>query len=112
MFNLIQQAFKLAASGSINELKVLLKEEPKLITSREFEQNATLLIEAAFYGQLEMMQFLLQEGAQINERDQEERTALLWAALNGHLKIVKWLLSPQDRRKESRWCNSFNLCCV
>ena len=49
-------------------------------------------IKAAEYGQTEIVKFLIQIGAKIDERDMLGNTALMAAARCGHLQIVKLLL--------------------
>jgi serine/threonine-protein phosphatase 6 regulatory ankyrin repeat subunit B len=50
------------------------------------------LLCAASNGHLEIVQWLLQNGAALAEKNENGDTALLCAALNGHLEIVQWLL--------------------
>jgi ankyrin repeat protein len=42
---------------------------------------------------MEMVKLLLSRGAEINSRDGEGRTALMWAAQNGRREIVAFLLA-------------------
>lgn len=55
-------------------------------------EGRTLLMRAAFEGDLEMAVALLQEGSRVNARDADGDTALMFAAFNGHFLIVKLLL--------------------
>jgi ankyrin repeat protein len=55
-------------------------------------RGRTLLMRAAFEGDLEMAVALLQEGSRVNERDADGDTALMFAAFNGHFLLVKLLL--------------------
>lgn len=52
----------------------------------------TLLMRAAYEGDLEMAVALLQEGSRVNDRDADGDTALMFAAFNGHFLLVKLLL--------------------
>ena len=55
--------------------------------------NATALICAAYTDQFEIVKLLLQNGATVDERDQNaNRTAMIWAARAGNVEIVKMLL--------------------
>lgn len=55
-------------------------------------EGRTLLMRAAFEGDLETAVSLLQEGSRVNARDADGDTALMFAAFNGHFLIVKLLL--------------------
>jgi ankyrin repeat protein len=58
----------------------------------ESVEGRTLLMRAAYDGDLEMAVALLQEGSHVNARDADGDTALMFAAFNGHFLIVKLLL--------------------
>jgi ankyrin repeat protein len=55
-------------------------------------EGRTLLMRAAFEGDLEMAVALLHEGTHVNARDADGDTALMFAAFNGHFLVVKLLL--------------------
>ena len=70
-------------------------------------RGLTILLCAASKGQLEVVEWLLEEGgAKIGEKDNEGNTALLFAAMNGELETVQWLLehgaSLQERNEQGR----------
>ena len=52
----------------------------------------TDLIEAAKDGNLEVLELLLQQGANIDIQNNNGNTALIWAARNDRLEVVKLLL--------------------
>ncbi len=55
--------------------------------------NAVMpLIEAAYEGNTVQVQALIDEGADVNERDAAGRTALMIAASRGHTYVVQLLL--------------------
>ncbi len=102
------EIFQYVSVGNLNLVKGLLEKDPHLISLRESNYQATPLIVAASYGQLETIQWLLQAGgAKIDEIDKREGDAFLHAAGSGHLKVVQWLLrsganiSKQDKYKET-----------
>ena len=55
-------------------------------------EGRTLLMHAAFDGDLETAARLLQKGADVNACDADGDTALMFASFNGHYAIVKLLL--------------------
>ncbi len=55
-------------------------------------QENKALLEAALQGDEEVARQALKDGAQINTRDRNGKTALILAAENGHLPVVQLLL--------------------
>lgn len=51
---------------------------------------------AVSHGRLDMVQMLLDAGADINIQDEDGSTALMCAAEHGHIEIVKHFLSHPD----------------
>lgn len=54
--------------------------------------NTTILMEAAVRGNLEIMELLLERGADVNIADKDGWTALMGAIVQGHLELVVLLL--------------------
>ncbi|RKP23640.1 ankyrin repeat-containing domain protein, partial [Syncephalis pseudoplumigaleata] len=54
----------------------------------------TPLMAAAYRGHAHLVPLLLAHGAQTNERDQRDRSALWLAAEQGHVQVVQALLHP------------------
>jgi ankyrin repeat protein len=50
------------------------------------------LIKAAKSNDIAQIQALLNSGADVNTKDNDNKTALMWAALKGHANVVKLLL--------------------
>ncbi|MCL6590462.1 MAG: ankyrin repeat domain-containing protein [Firmicutes bacterium] len=46
----------------------------------------------SFIEQLNMVKYLIEKGANINEKNNAGQTALMYAAEDGHLEIVKFLM--------------------
>lgn len=51
---------------------------------------------AVSHGRLDMVQLLLQSGADVNIQDEDGSTALMCAAEHHHIEIVKLLLAQPD----------------
>ena len=51
---------------------------------------------AVSHGRLEMVQLLLESGADINLQDEDGSTAVMCATEHGHIDIVKSLLAHPD----------------
>ena len=47
-------------------------------------------------GHLEMVKYLVENGAEVNVTDELNRTALILASANGHLEIVRYLTKNSD----------------
>lgn len=57
-------------------------------------QGMTPLIYAAYNGHLQIVQFLIENsGAEINQCDIDERSALMWAIIRGKKEVALYLLS-------------------
>lgn len=65
MNDLISKLFQAVEAGETNEVVEMLKEQPSLI-KKENEYGLTLLGIAAHYGKFEVIQVLLQFGAEVN----------------------------------------------
>ena len=50
------------------------------------------MVEAALYGKVETIKKALAQGYEVNSRDPEKRTALMYASFNGQTAIVKMLI--------------------
>lgn len=63
------------------------------------EDNDTALMKAAGQGHIEVVRFLVEQGADLNIRNRQEQNALMFAAAGGHLAVVTFLL---DREADAR----------
>lgn len=61
-----------------------------------FQHSQTALMLAVSHGNLDMVQMLIEAGADINIQDDDGSTSLMCAAEHGHIDIVKYLLAQPD----------------
>ncbi len=79
------------SEGKIAEVKRLIRDGGTL-NGRHPDNGSTPLNDAAFHGELEMVKFLLDRGADISSTTRDETTSLHTAAFFGRTEIVKLLL--------------------
>ena len=88
-----QDALKLAVlSGKIEKVKFLV-EKGMDIHKKDKTWECTPLISAAEHGYLDIIEYLLDKGALINDVDKCGETALMHASSRGHFDVVKLLCS-------------------
>ena len=66
------------------------------VNTRATQHGQTALMLASSHGRLDMVQLLVEAGADMNIRDEDGSTALMCAAEHGHAGIVKYLLQNPD----------------
>jgi ankyrin repeat protein len=66
------------------------------INIRASQHGQTALMLAVSHGRLDMVQLLIEAGADVNIRDEDGSTALMCAAEHGHMEIVKYLLQHPE----------------
>src|SRR5215468_7198890 len=65
----------------------------ELSAAEAYEHGHTALMRAALDGDTESVRELINQGADINQRDDNGRTALMFAAMNMHYETMKVLLA-------------------
>lgn len=89
---LFKKAFALARIGDLHGLKVLAEQNPSLLSQRQ--RGETLLHAAAAYGQLEVCEYLLGQGMDVDaEVENEGGTALMMAAAGGNAEVAELLIN-------------------
>jgi ankyrin repeat protein len=81
-----------ALEGDLTEVKAMLAARVNVNAKRD-DANVTALILASQNGHLEVVQFLLDAGADVNVETNDGATALMVAAHNCHLEVVQALLA-------------------
>jgi ankyrin repeat protein len=80
-----------ADAGDVGEVKRLVGQDPGLLDAKN-GRGWTPLISASARGRVEAVRWLVDQGAAINEGDNDGCTALLEACREGRLPVVKVLL--------------------
>ena len=83
---------KAAQNGDINEVKRLFYLNPDIINEKDREKDTAIMKACRDCNAVNVVAFLLENGANINDRDTIDQTPLIIAAFNGCTDIVKMLL--------------------
>lgn len=86
-----EEIFKAAAEGDLAKVQALVEKNPELAKAKD-EEESTPLHGAAAAGHIEIVEFLLSKGADIDARNNANQNPLLYAAYNGRAPVVKLLL--------------------
>ena len=86
-------------SGNLEAIKYVVEKDKYVVEEdRRFKGfkdrlvSSVILPKAAYYGHLEIVKYLVENGADINAKDNNGWTSLIHAAYNGHLEVVKYLV--------------------
>jgi ankyrin repeat protein len=105
MNNLEKKIFRYTKHGDLTQLKPILD---KLSNINLIDKDGkTLLHIASIYGWEELVDLLIYRGINIGAEDDQGAMAVEYAALNGHIGILKKLLSHGSNLFYNR--NSFSL---
>jgi ankyrin repeat protein len=98
-----EDIFKAAQYGDLQKVKELVTQDPTLIKSKGETTKLTPLHRAAQGGHLEICEFLVAKGAEVNAKSNSAETPLHLAAQNGHGKICELLIAKgaEVKAKES-----------
>lgn len=80
-----------AKAGDLEKVKALLKANPDLVSSKDSD-GATALHSAAYAGQLQIVETLVEHCASVNTTTTDGVTPLHWAAAAGSVDVCKFLL--------------------
>jgi ankyrin repeat protein len=83
---------KAAQNGDLNEVKRLFALNPSIINEKDREKDTAIMKACRDCNAVNVVAFLLENGANINDRDIIDQTPLIIAAFNGCKDIVKMLL--------------------
>lgn len=82
---------KAAENGNLNKIKQMCESMPEIIKTAD-KDEWTALLYAARFGRLDVVKYLLDKGAKIDEMDVDRYTALHHAAAFGHKSTCEYLL--------------------
>ena len=97
----LQQLFRGIRKSNIDEVKKQVEENPELINKKD-ENGSTPLIMGTFEGSLELVKFFIEKKANIEDRDINGNTALIYAAKKGYTKIAEVLLYGLQEQKSKK----------
>jgi len=98
-------------SGNRTIARYLITETAATATERS-DSKMTPLLWAALHGNVDMVEFLLENGSSLQELQDDGSTALLWAAKNGHVELLEWLLNHGCSLSEKTKNGSTPLICA
>lgn len=75
--------------GSLKTVKELLESNYQI---DESNQNFSALVEAACYGHIDIVRYLVQKGFDVNIQTKEQQTPIYKAIMNGHVEVVRFLI--------------------
>jgi ankyrin repeat protein len=82
--------------------KVKYEDEPKVFRERELLGLGTPLHRAAEFGKVEIVQYLLEQGADPLKLDSKGKKPCYWAEIKGHPAVVIALVQAEDQWSNTR----------
>ncbi len=82
---------KAAREGNMEKVRTILDTHPELLNAYDQERNRTALHWAAIYDRKPVVELLVSRGADVNRKDDENKTPLSLAGENNHPDIVEIL---------------------
>ena len=86
------RVYNAAEAGDLVALRRFVYTENESVNDRNrYDDNNTALMVAAYKGHFKVVEFLVDNGADVNARDKRGRTPLTLALENGYTDVVKYL---------------------
>lgn len=83
--------FNAIRNGELDKLKLLVNQHPELLDAKD-QRGSTALILGAYYNHLEVVEYLLQKGANVDEKDGTGNTALMGVCFKGYKDMAELLM--------------------
>ncbi|MBY0486106.1 MAG: ankyrin repeat domain-containing protein [Flavobacteriaceae bacterium] len=90
-FSQSKDCFDVARKGTLSEIKILIKENPKVVNSIN-ERGSNMLILACYMGNNDVAKFLIENNCDINYVS-NNGTALMASVVKGNNELVKLLIN-------------------
>lgn len=87
-----KQLFDFVEEGNLDEIKRLIGKEDIDVNFQD-ELGRTALMWASWEGHLNVVKYLISQGAGVNIQDDVGWMALMFASRNGHFKVVEYLVN-------------------
>ncbi|MHC4741617.1 MAG: ankyrin repeat domain-containing protein [Planctomycetota bacterium] len=84
--------FAACGLGMTERVRLSLEQDPNLVNATDLREG-TLLHTAAAFGQLDVTRILIARGADIEHRNDYDKTPLFEAAIRGHVDVIELLLA-------------------
>ena len=88
----VMDIFDYIKQGALDQIKLILSDAPHLSTQKD-ARGFTPLIMASYTGHLDIVQYLLETGADINAQDSMGNTALMGICFKGSVDIATLLVN-------------------
>lgn len=89
----VKSIFDIMSENDADALRQFIKDNPNSIEELDSDYNATPIIHAAYYNLIEMLDVLIDAGANLDHQDDDGETALICASKCGHLQALKKLMA-------------------
>jgi len=79
----------------INIVKIFVEKKPTVVTETESSSGMTGLMWASFYGHLDIVEYLVENGSNVDAQDKDGKTALIFVSyytLSDYMGVVKCLV--------------------
>ena len=83
--------FNQVREGNLPAIEALVDRHPDLLHSRD-QRGSTPLILAGYYNHQDVVRFMLERGAPVDEKDSSGNTALMGACFKGYTEIAEILI--------------------